>query len=388
MAVDLARPRADGEHRRRVEAVEAAASRRVVGLGVAGSPVDEVELGVVRAGAPRRRPAVEVRVAVGGPRLVAGLAGAGDGVAAPQLLAGGGVPAVEEAAGGRLAPGHPRDEDPVGDHGGARRVVALRPVGELLVPQLLAGLHVEGEDVVVDGDPEEPALVDHRAAPVEAAAPASPLLEDDRGAPDLPPRLEVDGERPASVDGVEDPVVDGRRRELARLVHQARAPDGHEPVDVRLVDLVEGAVALAVVPHAVDEHVLGGPRVVDQVFRRLGQSPDPAPSPRRSASSPVVFFMIDLPSTRGRRTSAGRGDPRRGRRHCPARVSAIIRGRAGTVQRRPEGAGLATSGAPRTAVTPRWVGGRPSRKATGCRHSVATEAPRAGPGGRSPSITP
>ena len=270
MAVDLARLGTDGEHGRRVQAVEGAARRRIVGLGVAGPPIDEVELGIVRARAPRRRPAVQPRVGAGGPRLVAGLAGPRDRVAAPQLLAGRGVPAVEEAAGGGLAAGHPRDEDPVGHDGGARRVVALRPVGELLVPQLLAGLHVEGEDVVVDGHPEETALVDHRPAPVEAAAPPRSLLEDDRRAPDLPARLQVDGERPAPVDGVENPVVDGRRGELARLVHHAGAPDGHEPMEVGLVDLVEGTVALAVVPHAVDEHVLGGLRIVQQIFRRLG----------------------------------------------------------------------------------------------------------------------
>ena len=154
VAVDLARLRADREHRRRVEAVEPAARRRIVGLGVAGPPVNEIELGVVRAGSPRGRSAVQVCIGAGGPGLVAGLAGPGDGVAAPQLLAGGGIPPVQEAAGGGLAAGHPRDEDPVGDHRGARCVVALRPVGELLVPQLLAGLHIQREHVVVDGHPE------------------------------------------------------------------------------------------------------------------------------------------------------------------------------------------------------------------------------------------
>ena len=270
---------------------------------------------------------------------MAGLAGSGDRVAAPQLLAGGRIPAVQEAAGRGLAARHPRNQDPVGHDRSARRVVALRPIGELLVPQLFAGLHVEGEDVVVDGHPEEPALVDHRPAAVEAAAPPRCLFEDDRRAPDLPARLQVDGEGPAPVDGVQDPVVDGRRGQLARLVHQAGAPDGHEPVDVGLVDLVEGAVALAVVPHAVDEHVLGGLRVVEQLFRRLGEPRARPQLPGSTASSPAVFFIINLPSTRGRRWGpADRGNLLRVlRRHQtapPSACAAIIRGPGGTIQGR------------------------------------------------------
>ena len=310
VAVDLARLRADGEHGRSVQAVEPAPRRRVVGLGVAGPPVHEVEFGIVRARAPRGRPAVHPRVGARRPSLVARFAGPGDGVAAPELLAGGRVPAVEEAAGGGLAAGHPRDEDPVGHHRSAGRVVPLRRVGELLLPQLLAGLHVEGEHMVVDGHPEEPALVDHRPAPVEVAAPPRPFLEDDRRAPDLPPRLQVDGEGPASVDGVEDAVVDGRRGQLARLVHHAGAPDGHEPMDVRPVDLVEGAVALAVVPHAVDEHVLGGPGVVDQVFRRLREA-RVRPRPQEDRQQSCRLLHDQSPSTRaGRRgTPAAAGVP-------------------------------------------------------------------------------
>ena len=68
---------------------------------------------------------------------------------------------------------------------------------------------------------------------------------------------------------VHDAVVDRRRGQLALVVHQARAPDRHQPLDVGFVDLLERAVALAVVAHALGGDVVGVLAVVDQFLRRL-----------------------------------------------------------------------------------------------------------------------
>src|SRR5262249_34445166 len=127
---DLAGLRPDCEHARRVEAVQTAARPRVVGFGIAGAPIDEVELGIVGARAPGRRAAVFPGVTVGRPGLVSGLAGSRNGVATPELLAGLGVPAVKEAACRRFAAGHAGDQDAVGDDRRTGGVVAFLPVGE------------------------------------------------------------------------------------------------------------------------------------------------------------------------------------------------------------------------------------------------------------------
>src|SRR5262249_18614361 len=138
----------DGDHARGIETVGAAAIGRIVRLGVAGAPIDQVELGVVGPVLPGRATAVLPGIGhLPGPGLCAGLARRGNGVAAPQMLAGRRVPAVEEAAGGAVAAGHAGDQHAVGDERRDDAGVAFLVVGELLLPELLAGLHVERDDV-------------------------------------------------------------------------------------------------------------------------------------------------------------------------------------------------------------------------------------------------
>src|SRR5262245_17752943 len=93
---DLARLRTDREDRRGVQVV-ALSLVAVPGAGIARAPVDEVELRIVRAGNPRARASVQGRLAWL-PRLVAFFAGAWNGIAPPELLAGRRIPAVEETA--------------------------------------------------------------------------------------------------------------------------------------------------------------------------------------------------------------------------------------------------------------------------------------------------
>ena len=235
VADDLAGAGPHRDHAGRIEAVQLSARPRVPGRGIPGAPVDEVQLRIVRAGAPRGRPAELPRIGVRRPRLRPGLARRGNGVAAPQLRPGFRIPAVEKSARRGLAARHPRDEHAARHHRRARCVVPLAPLGELLLPQLFARLRVERDHVVVQRDAEQLALVEDRCAPVERGA-ARPLLEGDRRAPDLPAGVDVDGERPPPVDRVDHAVVHDRRGQLAEIVHQARAPDGHQPVNVGPVD--------------------------------------------------------------------------------------------------------------------------------------------------------
>src|SRR5262245_53541105 len=111
MAHELAGGWPDRNDARGIEAVERAARPRIVRLGVARSPVDEIELRIVGAGPPRGSAALCPRVAVLRPGFGTRLAGRGDGVPPPQFLAGLRIPAVEEATRRELAAGHARDHD-------------------------------------------------------------------------------------------------------------------------------------------------------------------------------------------------------------------------------------------------------------------------------------
>jgi len=81
--------------------------------------------------------------------------------------------------------------------------------------------------MVVDGHAKELAIIDCRRASVEGGA-LDPRFEDHRSSPDLLSRFNVDGEGPFAVDHIHDAVIDCRRRQLALVVHEAGAPDGHQ----------------------------------------------------------------------------------------------------------------------------------------------------------------
>src|SRR5262249_6736177 len=137
---DLARLRTDREDRRGVQVV-ALSLVAVPGAGIARAPVDEVELRIVRAGNPRARASVQGRLAWL-PRLVAFFAGAWNGIAPPELLAGRRIPAVEETARPEFRAGAPGDQYAVCDQRCDGERVAFLPLRHLLLPQLLAGLLV------------------------------------------------------------------------------------------------------------------------------------------------------------------------------------------------------------------------------------------------------
>jgi hypothetical protein len=75
------------------------------------------------------------------------------------VLPGFGIPAVQKSARRELATRHAGDQHAVRDDRRARRGIALFVVGELLLPHLFARLHVERDDVVVERDAIELAVV-------------------------------------------------------------------------------------------------------------------------------------------------------------------------------------------------------------------------------------
>ena len=236
-----------------------------VGARVAGPHVDEVQLRVEGAGDPAVAAASLPGLAVVGPRLGPGLAGLGHHVGPPHALAGLAVERLEVAAVPELPAGAAGDDHVLDDQRSHRGALAGPHVAVGRVPDLLAGLGVERDEVGGQGGDEDLALGDRDAAVHVAAAQRhverrrGPVLPQDVAGP------RVEGPDPAvPARDVHDAVDDERGglervRRLARVqAHRAALEDplGRELADVLLGDLVERAVALPVVGAVVGEPVL------------------------------------------------------------------------------------------------------------------------------------
>src|SRR5262249_50987032 len=159
-------------------------------------------------------------IAVLRPGFVALLAAGGDRVAPPQMRAGLGVPAVDEAANAELGAGDAGDQHAVGDERRDGERIAVLPVRGLRLPLLLAVLRVIGDHMGVERGTEDLSVVDRRALVGDAAA------DDARGLwrpiqrllPDLLAGGDVDRDRRLGVGDVHDAVVDDRLRLLAPIV--------------------------------------------------------------------------------------------------------------------------------------------------------------------------
>ncbi len=251
---DLAGVGVEGEGRVVVEVLQVGPADEELGgrRGHRGADVDEVQLGVVAGDHPRadvlalleRHPA---------PRLVAGLAGGGDGAPPPQLLAGDGV-VGDDDAGVRAAPrgaAAARHDLAVGDDGARALVGGVHPVVEDPgLPRQLAGGRVEGEHVVVAARVDDVGAIDGEV-PVEVGEGPEHVVPEVVG--QVPPVLpeEVAG---GGVDGLDD--VARVRHVHHAVVHEGGAllqprpetarPHHAQVADVAAVDLVQRAVAPAV----------------------------------------------------------------------------------------------------------------------------------------------
>jgi GAF domain-containing protein len=174
---------------------------------------------------------------------VAGLAGTGDGVGLPGFLARLGLEGRDEAADAELAAGHPHDDLALGDHRRDRHVVAVAPVGDALLPDLLAVLGVERHHAGV-----ERREVDLVAVQSDAAVRRVKLAKVLRQLPLVAPKevasLGVEGEHLVlGGAGEHHPVVDDRRRLVAFELARRVGPDGDQLRDIPRRDLIQRAVA-------------------------------------------------------------------------------------------------------------------------------------------------
>src|SRR5262245_53590160 len=261
--------RPDRDHGAGVQVV-AGATEHAPWSRVPGPPVHEVELGIVRAGDPGRSAAVFPRV-VARPGFGPLLAGRRNDVVPPQLLTGLRVPAVEVAARTELRPGDAGDYDAVRHERRDRHRIALLVVVGPGLPQLLAGLRVEREDMRVERRTDELALVDRRAAAHLAAADVARdvRLVFDVVSPQPLAGDRIDRERAARGGHVHHAVVHQRLRLVAEHVRRAVAPYRDEALDRAAIHLRERAVTLLAVPHAVRQHVARRAVVVSEIVAAL-----------------------------------------------------------------------------------------------------------------------
>src|SRR5690606_6767713 len=110
---------------------------------------------VAAEGGPER-----VRVLPLAPPAVGGIAGRGDGVPAPGQLTGGGVVGADEAAQAVVRAADADEDLPVEGERGHGEAVAILGVGDLGVPDDLAGAAVEGDEAGVERGDVDAVAVD------------------------------------------------------------------------------------------------------------------------------------------------------------------------------------------------------------------------------------
>src|SRR3954447_22774076 len=265
MRLDLACVSVHGNAGVGVEVVALADASVEVGTRVAGSEVQEVQIRIECGGDPAVRAASRPGLAVRRPGLGAGLAGLRHHVGAPHALAGFALERVNVAAHPELPAGAPDDDHVLDDQWSDRGALAGPHIAVGLVPDLFAALGIERDDVGGQGGDEDLALR-HGDAAVDVAA-AQRHVERG-GGPVLPQEvsvLGVEGPDPAVPARDVYDAVDDARRGLERVGRLARVqpygpgledPGGSELLNGLLVDLVQRAVALAVVGAVVGQPVL------------------------------------------------------------------------------------------------------------------------------------
>src|SRR6185437_11025927 len=142
--LDLAGVGVERQRRIRVEVVAGAEGVVPIRARIADAPVDRVAAWLVGAGDPGRAAAGDFRVVVALPGLDAGLALAGDGVGAPDLLLGVEVGCRDPAADAVFGAGDAGDRHVLDDQRRAGDDFALVGVGDLALPLDLPSVPVGG----------------------------------------------------------------------------------------------------------------------------------------------------------------------------------------------------------------------------------------------------
>ena len=195
------------------------------------------------------------------------------------MLAGRRVVTLYEAADAEFGPGDARDDDAISHQRRAGHGIAglCGNVGGLDVPDDLPGLRVHGDQVIVQGGANDLAFVDGGAAIDDAAAYDAQdfrrIVMDDL--PDLLAGQRVNGDRRVVVGAVDHAIGDqGESLRPIAVVHGI-GPLGNEALDIALVDPRQGAIALCVRTHAIDQHIAGRVLILVEVSGGLpGGAPD------------------------------------------------------------------------------------------------------------------
>ena len=284
--LDLTRRRIEADAARGIEVVAGVAFDRLARIaqpavprrGVARPEDQRVGLGIIGAAEPCRAAAglphvarpCRVEPAGHGALLAVERAHVAlDHRPGPDHLAGLGVAGLHLADDPEFAARIAGDDQPVMDQWRGGVAVAFLVVGDLLVPDHVAGLGVERHEPRVERAEidlvavERGPAVDHVAARQDALGQPGVVL------PQLLSGRHVDGVEPRIGAGdVHHPVVHERLRLLPSLLFAAQreGPCRDQIFDVVSVESVERAVALQTAAHAVGDHVPGGHGVVGDVL--------------------------------------------------------------------------------------------------------------------------
>ena len=237
--------RIEREHRGAVQVVALALISVVVGTRIARGPVEQPRLRIVRTRQPRRGASVLDRAA--NPRLRAMLTRRRHRPESPDAFAGRRTVSVEKSADAFVSAGYAGDHEIVDDQRRAGGAVVLPRVGHLDVPQQLAGVAVQRDQVRVVRDHEH-AIAERRNAAIDAGRRIAGQALRPRTAvvPDLTAALRVERERFVRRRDVHHTVDDDRRHlERARSALNREHPFRREAVDGRGVDLVERTESIA-----------------------------------------------------------------------------------------------------------------------------------------------
>jgi len=215
--------------------------------GVAGSPVDQVEIGIVGSREPGRT-ATEAP-AIPFPGFITFLTGSGHHVPAPGDASGFGVERGEIAA-MRLIAAVASDDDLVLDDERRGEVVAAALLGivDADLPSLLAGFLIERDQEIVPGAEDNLAIAERYSAVLdEIGVTARDARARGRVAilPDHASlgRVERENAR-AGGDEVQDAIGHDRcGAKVLRIIAGLENPRREQILDVRSVDLVERAIA-------------------------------------------------------------------------------------------------------------------------------------------------
>ena len=254
------------DHGAAIEIVAAAVVAVPVRTGISDAPIGQVEIRIVGSGNPHG--SSTVHPGVGRPGVVAGLAGPRNGVEAPHFFAGLHIVGRKKTADTVLtAVG--TNEHLVAHYGrGHGLAVSLLGVGDLHLPQRLAGLGVQGHQLGVQGPQEDAAAGHGHAAVVGPAAVGRDRAHLVLVVPALLAGHRVYGIHVAERGGQVHDAVDYDRRRLHGLHHLGLEDEGRpELAHVGGVDLGGGVVPrLLVIPVGVEPVAGVAPRAVQHVL--------------------------------------------------------------------------------------------------------------------------